>query len=67
MFQGVLRKMITEEGSPIKYFLNLENDFIAFNQYLNRTISLSFDGTACISCKAEKPIFRQGFCKKLLF
>ena len=28
MFQGVLRKMITEEGSPIKYFLNLENDFI---------------------------------------
>ena len=67
MFQGVLRKMITEEGSPIKYFLNLENDFIAFNQYLNRTIWLSFDGTECINCKAEKPIFRQGFCKNCFF
>ena len=29
MFKGVLKKMITEMGTPIRYFLNLDNDFIA--------------------------------------
>ena len=28
MFKGVLKKMITEMGTPIRYFLNLDNDFI---------------------------------------
>ena len=36
MFKGVLKKMITELGTPIRYFLNLENDFVALNQFLDQ-------------------------------
>ena len=31
MFNGVLKKMITEYSSEIKYYLVMENDFIFFN------------------------------------
>ena len=40
MFKGVLKKMITEMGTPIRYFLNLDNDFIEINQFLDRTLKL---------------------------
>ena len=33
MFKGVLKKMITELRTPIRYFLNLENDFVALNNF----------------------------------
>ena len=63
MFKGVLKKMITEMGSPIRYFLNLENDFLEMNQFLDQNIKMDFSGTQCLNCHASKPIFRQGFCK----
>ena len=67
MFKGVLKKMITENGEPIRYFLNLENDFLEVNQFLDETIKLDFIGTQCLSCQDSKPIFRQGFCKNCFF
>ncbi len=67
MFKGVLKKMITEIAEPIRYFLNLENDFLEMNQFLDQTVKINFSGTQCLNCYASKPIFRQGFCKSCFF
>ena len=40
LYEGVLRKMRTELGNPIQYFLVFENDYINFNQALNKTLEL---------------------------
>ena len=42
MFKGVLKKMISEMGTPIRYFLNLENDFLEMNQFLDQTVKIDF-------------------------
>ena len=47
MFKGVLKKMITEHGEPIRYFLNLENDFLELNQFLDQKVKIDFVGTQC--------------------
>ena len=67
VYNGVLTKMQTEFLEPIQYYLVFENDFIHINQLLNKTISLKLIGEQCLSCKLEKPIYRQGFCKRCFF
>ena len=67
LYEGVLRKMQTEIGSPIQYFLVFENDFINFNQALNKKLNLKFIKFQCLSCGKDKPIYRQGFCKSCFF
>ncbi|QCX37251.1 DUF2797 domain-containing protein [Aureibaculum algae] len=66
-YQGVLRKMMTELGSPVQYYLQLENDFLNVNQLLNKTLDISFVKYECLNCHLDKPIFRQGFCKSCFF
>lgn len=67
MFKGVLKKMITEMANPIRYFLNLENDFLEMNQFLDQTLKIDFGGTQCLNCHGSKPIFRQGFCQPCFY
>ena len=66
-YQGVLRKMETEFGQPIQYFLIFENDFLNMNQLLNKTITIHFVKYECLNCGLDKPIYRQGFCKSCFF
>jgi len=66
-YQGVLKKMETEFGQPIQYFLVFENDFLNINQLLNKTISIQFIKHECLHCGQDKPIYRQGFCKNCFF
>ncbi|WP_406684993.1 DUF2797 domain-containing protein [Seonamhaeicola sp. MEBiC1930] len=66
-YQGVLTKMKTEFTSPIQYYLVFENDFINFNQLLNKTITMEFVKYQCLHCGLDKPIFRQGFDKQCFF
>ena len=66
-FEGVLRKMQTEYGDPIQYYLVFENDFIHMNQLLNKEITLQFIKYQCLNCGLDKPIYRQGFCKSCFF
>jgi len=61
-YHGVLRKMQTELGSPIQYYLIFKDDFLNVNQLLNKKISISFDGYQCLNCGKAKKIYRQGFC-----
>ena len=66
-YQGVLRKMRTENGTPVQYYLMLENDFININQLLNTTLEFSFLKYECLNCHLDKPIFPTRFLQKLLF
>jgi hypothetical protein len=66
-YHGVLTKMLTENGSPIQYYLVFENDFLNINQLLNKKISITFVGFQCLNCTLEKKIYRQGFCYDCFF
>ena len=67
LYEGVLRKMRTEIGSPIQYFLVFENDFINMNQGLNRELQIDFIKFQCLNCGEDRPIYRQGFCKTCFY
>lgn len=59
----VLKKMSSEPGAPVRYYL----DGFNMNFFLNRRISVKFEGFQCLICKGYKPIFRQGACKSCFF
>lgn len=61
-YQGVLRKMQTEIGSPIQYYLVFENSFLNVNQLINKDMEIIFVGYQCLNCNKKKKIFRQGYC-----
>ena len=66
-YEGVLRKMQTELGEPIQYYMLFENNFLNVNQILNKEIQISFIKFQCLNCGEDLPIFRQGFCKSCFF
>ena len=66
-YEGVLRKMQTEIGSPIQYYMVFENDFLNVNQILNKKLKIDFVKYQCLNCGNDRPIFRQGFCKNCFF
>ncbi|MEN8825250.1 MAG: DUF2797 domain-containing protein [Wenyingzhuangia sp.] len=61
-FQGVLTKMNTENKDVVQYYLATDRHVLNLNQFLNKSIAISFDGYECLSCKKEKKIYRQGHC-----
>lgn len=61
-YEGVLKKMLTENGSPIQYYLIFNQGFINVNQLLDKKISINFLRYECLNCGREKKIWRQGFC-----
>ena len=67
MFSGVLKKMVSEYGNEIIYYLNFENEFMVMNQFLDKKIKLIFNGYECLNCKSDEIIFRQGYCKKCFY
>lgn len=66
-YQGVLRKMKSEIGNPIQYYLLFEGDFLNLNQVLNKSLSINRIGYQCLNCGEDRPIYRQGFCKGCFF
>lgn len=66
-YQGVLRKMQTEIGNPIQYYLLFEEDFLNLNQVLNKSLRIKLIGHQCLNCGNDQPIYRQGFCKSCFF
>jgi len=61
-YEGVLTKMRTEITDVVQYYLIWENDFINFNQLIDKKISLIFLKYQCLNCGLEKKVYRQGFC-----
>lgn len=66
-YEGVLRKMMTENGSPIQYYLIFNEGFIHMNQLLDKKVSINFLRYQCLNCGLEKKIWRQGFCYNCFF
>lgn len=67
MFEGVLKKMVTDYQTPIDYYQLFEKQFIHLNQCIGKKIELIHTGyqcfgKACVNSKVEKPIFRMGHC-----
>ena len=61
-YTGVLKKMTTENVSPVQYYLDMENDFLNMNQLIDKTVEILFKKYQCLSCDENKKIFRQGLC-----
>ena len=66
-YEGVLRKMQTEIGSPIQYYMVFENDFLNVNQILDKKLKIDFIKFQCLNCGRDRPIYRQGFCKTCFY
>ena len=66
-YQGVLKKMPTENLETIQYYLEMEADFLNMNQLLGKSIAITFEKYECLNCHLNKQIFRQGFCKSCFF
>jgi|TARA_B110000858_G_scaffold46623_1_gene53722 hypothetical protein len=67
IYQGVLKKMMTENAEEIQYYLDMKTDFLNMNQLINKEISLNFVTYECLNCHLEKEIYRQGYCKSCFF
>ncbi len=61
-YKGVLKKMISENASPVQYYLDMDNDFLNMNQLLEKKLTITFVKYQCLSCGENKKIFRQGYC-----
>ncbi len=61
-FEATLRKMTTEIGDPIQYYMIFDDNFINVNQLLGKEISIDLLGSQCLNCLKSKKVFRQGFC-----
>lgn len=66
-YEGVLRKMQTEIGDPIQYYLVFENNFLNVNQVLNAHLKIEFIKHQCLNCSEDRPIFRQGLCRTCFY
>lgn len=66
-YEGVLRKMQTEMGQPIQYYLLFEDNFLNVNQVLNKQLQIDFVKFQCLNCGEDRPIYRQGFCRSCFF
>lgn len=67
LYEGVLRKMQTEMGDPIQYYLVFANDFLNVNQALDKSLQIDFIKYQCLNCGQDRPIFRQGFCRTCFY
>ncbi len=61
---GNLKKMKAELNNPVQYALPLDNELLALNPLLGKTISLKFSGNIhCMHCgRKTKKSFNQGYC-----
>ncbi len=66
-YESVLKRMPTELASPVKYYLDMGDDFIILNNLLGKDLQIKFKSYQCLSCGSNQPIFAQGMCKKCYF
>jgi hypothetical protein len=64
MIEGHLKKMQASLGETVQYSLPIGDELVGLNQYLGKTIKLSFKGEInCSHCgRKTKKSYSQGFC-----
>ncbi|WP_455366674.1 DUF2797 domain-containing protein [Kaarinaea lacus] len=62
--KGNLRKMLSENTSPVTYSLPVGDSVVGLNEFLEKKISLNYTGTInCIACgRKTNKSFNQGYC-----
>lgn len=65
--EGQIRKMIVENSNPVRYYMNLKNNFLDVNEQIGKKIHLFHDHNECMGCGLDKEIFRMGYCKNCFF
>jgi hypothetical protein len=62
--KGTLSKMPVKYTDPVQYFLKLEEEPIQLNDWIGKTVKLSYTGNIyCINCgRKTSKSFNQGFC-----
>lgn len=66
-FSGQILKMISQNGQPIQYFLNLNGDLLNINQLFGKVFKINHIGYQCVNCGSDEKLYRMGFCKKCFF
>lgn len=66
-YQGVLKKMSTENKDQVQYYLDMKTDFLHMNQLIGKNVLLEFVTYECLNCHLEREIYRQGFCRSCFF
>jgi len=61
---GNISKLKTELVSPVAYSLPIGDELISVNQWMGKSVSLTYDGEInCINCgRKTKKSFQQGYC-----
>lgn len=67
IFEGQIRKMITENTSPVHYYLNLKDDYLDVNQQIGKKIRVIHDHNECLNCGLDHLIYRMGYCKSCFY
>ncbi len=66
-YEAVLKRMTTELSEPVRYYLDMKDDFIILNNLLGKKLTVEFKRYECLSCGEDLPIFSQGLCRKCYF
>lgn len=61
-YEGILKKMSTEMGDPVQYYLLFDQDFLNVNQVLNKRMGINFLFYRCVNCNRNKKVFANGVC-----
>src|SRR5699024_1876879 len=67
LFEGVLQKMKTEIAEEVQYYLQMSQEDVHVNQFLNHHVTLRFVSYQCLGCKKDRRLYRQGYCYKCFF
>jgi len=61
---GNIRKMLSEAKQPVEYALPIGDENLSLNQFIGKTLNLSYAGTInCIYCNRKiSKSFNQGYC-----
>ncbi len=63
----VLKKMESEPAEPVRYYLDMDGDFVRMNDLIGHTLYIKHTGYQCLSCGSDEPVYARGFCKKCFF
>ncbi len=67
LYEGVIRKMRTEDGKPVQYLWELGSDFLQMNQTQGKKLEIKHLKNECLNCGQDRPIFRMGYCQSCFF
>ncbi|NPA42455.1 MAG: DUF2797 domain-containing protein [Chlorobi bacterium] len=59
--------MDVEALEPVRYYLDMDTEFLIVNEALGRKIKLRHTGYECKICGSDEPVYRMGMCKKCFF